>query len=121
MEIKLWKKNIEKKLYKLDYFINKNGIINIKEKALNDNFFKYLSFNEIIKYRKIFCLINNKSSTISKNVKILSLFSPFYDEILMNENLFYNKYSLSKLLLKELTRKDDFILKSIEIIIKIKN
>ena len=116
MEIKLWKKNIEKKLYKLDYFINKNEIINIKEKALNDNFFKYLPFNEVIKYRKIFCLINNKSSAISKNVKILSLFSPFYDEILINENIFYNKYSLSKLLLKELTRKDDFILKSIEII-----
>jgi hypothetical protein len=75
-----------------------------------------LPFNEVIKYRKIFCLINNKSSAISKNVKILSLFSPFYDEILINENIFYNKYSLSKLLLKELTRKDDFILKSIEII-----
>ena len=112
IEIKLWKTIIEEKINKLENYINNNDIFNFNENITNND----LSLNNIIKYRKIFYFINNKSNNLDKNLKILSLFSPIYDEIVKQKNLIYNKYSLSKLLLKELLRKNDFLLRSIEII-----
>jgi molecular chaperone DnaK (HSP70) len=112
LEIKLWKKNIDEKIYNFEKNINNNEIFNLNEIIFNND----LSFNMIIKYRILFFLINNKPNNIDNNLKILLLLSPIYDEIIKDKNVIYNKYSSSKLLLKEVKRKNDFLLKSIEII-----
>ena len=47
LEIKLWKKNIDEKIYNFEKNVNNNEIFNLNEIIFNND----LSFNMIIKYR----------------------------------------------------------------------
>ena len=111
LEINTWKNLLESKIYELEKFINsQNDINNFNNEFLSSNFFTSLSFTSILRYRKLFYYITTKPNKIIKNNQILSFFTNS-----TNEYLKY-KYGLSKLLLKELLNKNDFVLKSIEII-----
>ena len=111
LEINSWKKSLESKICELKKFINsQNDVNNTSDEFLSSNFFNSLSFTSILRYRKLFYYITTKPNKIIKNNHILSFFIDSKNEYLKH------KYELSKLLLKELLNKNDFVFESIEII-----
>ena len=103
VEINLWKKKLEEKIFNLEKLIRKNEIINNIDFILNYNNFK-VNYNNIMKFRSIYSEVISPEKA-QKNNNILKVSSTKKTINMGNYN--YHQHNIAKTLLNQLLFESD--------------